>query len=285
MTWKRAGFVVPGGIHLHESPALLAAIRGRDAADVAKLTTEAALPAGCKAYPHGDVAFVLIPSATSEAGGDLPECVRVLKQLAGQRPIGAELVLDDWSESDFLAAKQRLGDELAQEPRLLVTFHGGEAAAHAARFAASLNEANAYAAASCVLVEGLQRRKRVAVLALRQGASVTALDGRELEAQGYFWFLEPPRQKGQPRPTPPVLDDQRLARELSQSLGQAVQVEGRPDFYRGGSMARVTTTEPACALAAMVAAAGRFGTQINPWLRDVDPYGFLLRRLLSDLRE
>jgi MoaA/NifB/PqqE/SkfB family radical SAM enzyme len=284
LTWKRAGFVVPGGIHLHESPALLAAIRGRDAADAAKLLACAVLPAGCKSYLHGEVAFVLVPSATSEAGGDLPECVKLLKQLAGQRALGAELVLDDWSESEFLAAKQRLGDELAQEPRLLVNFHGGEASAQAIRFAASLNEADARAAASCVLVEGLQRRKRVAVLALRQGASVTALDGRELEAQGYFWFLEPPRQKGQKRPDPPVLDGEQLARELSQSLGQAVQVEGRPDFYRGGSIARVTTTEPARALAAMVAAAGRFGAQINPWLRDVHPYGFLLRRLLADLR-
>src|SRR5262249_25371676 len=31
LTWKRAGFVVPGGIHLHESPSLLAAIRCQDA--------------------------------------------------------------------------------------------------------------------------------------------------------------------------------------------------------------------------------------------------------------
>lgn len=285
LTWKRAGFVAPGGIHLHESPALLAAIRGSDSADAAKLAGNAALPAGCKSYLHGEVAFVLIPRATSEEGGDLPQCVGLLKQLAGPRPIGAELVLDeDFNEADFLSAKQRLGAELPQVPRLMVVFHGGEATAHAARFAESLNEAEAQAAAGCVLVKGLQRRKRVAVLALRQGASVTALDGRELEAQGYFWFLEPPRQKGQKKPAPRVIDDEKLKRELSDSLGQSVHIEAGPKF-RGGVIARLTTNDPARALASMVAVAARMGTQINPWLRDIEPYGFLLRRLLADLRE
>jgi hypothetical protein len=27
------------------------------------------------------------------------------------------------------------------------------------------------------------------------------------------------------------------------------------------------------------------GLGLNPWLRDLEPYGFLLRRLLADLRE
>jgi MoaA/NifB/PqqE/SkfB family radical SAM enzyme len=285
LTWKRAGFVVPGGIHLHESPALLAAIRGRDSDDAAQLVAGVDLPAGCKSYLHGDVAFVLVPRATSEAGGDLPESVQRLKQLAGPRPIGAELVLDeDFSEAEFLSAKQRLGAELPQVPRLLVAFHGGEASVQAARFAASLTEAQAQASAGCVLVEGLQRRKRVAVLALRQGASVTALDGRELEAQGYFWFLEAPRKKGEKKPDPRVIDGEKLARELSDSLGKAVEIETGPNF-RGGVIARFTTDDPARAFTSMVAAAGRLGTQINPWLRDVEPYRFLLRRLLADLRE
>jgi hypothetical protein len=134
------------------------------------------------------------------------------------------------------------------------------------------------------LVEGLQRRKRAAVLALRQGASVTALDGRELEAQGYFWFLEPSRQRGEKKPEPRVLDSETLKRALSDSLGQPVQVEAGPNF-RGGVVARLTTDDPARALASMVAAATQLGTQINPWLREVEPYGFLLRRLLADLRE
>jgi Radical SAM superfamily len=285
LTWKRAGFVAPGGIHLHESPALLAVIRGQDAADAARLVAGAALPPGCKSYLHGNVAFVMIPNATSDEGGALPECVKLLKELAGRRPIGAELVLDeDFSEAEFLSAKQRIGADLPRLPRLMVAFHGGEATAHAARFAASLNEADAQPAAGCVLIEGLQRRKRVAVLALRQGASVTALDGRELEAQGYFWSLEAPRQKGKKRPEPPVIDGERLGRELSDSLGKAVQVEAGP-AYRGGVIARLTTDDPARALASMVAAATRLGAQINPWLRDLEPYRFLLQRLLADLQD
>lgn len=285
LTWKRAGFVAPGGIHLHESPALLAAIRGSDAGDAAKLVRDAALPAGCKSYLHGDVAFILIPRATSEEPADLLQCVTLLKQLAGRRALGAELVLDEeFSEPDLLSAKQRLGAELPQVPRLMVMFHGGEATARAARFAEALNEAETRAAAGCVLIEGLQRRKRVAVLALRQGASVTALDGRELEAQGHFWFLEPPRKKGEKKPESRVIDGEKLKRELSDTLGQRVRVEAGPNF-RGGVSVRVTTTDPGGALASMVAAAGRLGAQLNPWLRDLEPYGFLLRRLLADLRE
>jgi len=283
LAWKRAGFVAPGGIHLHESPALLAAIRGNDPRDAAKLLEAGALPAGCKSYLHGDVAFVLIPQATCDRRGDLPRCVELLKEHAGQRPISAELVLDeDFDEAQFLLAKQRLGVDLARVPRLMALFYGGEATAQAARFAESLNEASAMAAAGCVLIEGLERRKRVAVLALRQGASVTALDGRELEAQGYFWFLEHP-QKGK-KPDPRVIDEEKLKRELSDSVGQPVHLEAGPSF-RGGVIARVTTNDPGRALAAMTAAATRLGTQLNPWLRELDPYGFLLRRLLADLRE
>jgi hypothetical protein len=285
LTWKRAGFVVPGGIHLHESPALLTAIRGNDSADAAKLVDDAALPSGSKSYLHGNVVFVVIPRATREAGGGLPQCVQLLKQRAGRRAIAAELVLaEDFSEAQFLSAKQRLGAELPQVPRLMVVFHGGQATAHAAHFAKSLNEADAQAAAACVLIEGLQRRKRVAVLALRQGAFVAALDGRELEAQGYFWFMETPRQKGEKKPAPRVIDSERLRLELSLSFAQPVHVEAGPG-WRGGVVARVTTNDPARALASMVAVADRLGTQISPWLRDLDPYGFLLRRLLADLRE
>jgi hypothetical protein len=82
----------------------------------------------------------------------MPQCVNLIKE---RRPIGAELVLDeDFSEADFLSAKQRLGAELPRVPRMMVVFHGGEATAHAARFAESLNKADAHAAAGCVLIEG-----------------------------------------------------------------------------------------------------------------------------------
>jgi hypothetical protein len=35
----------------------------------------------------------------------------------------------------------------------------------------------------------------------------------------------------------------------------------------------------------MVAAAKMLGAQLNPWLSDVEPYRFLLQRLLADVRE
>jgi hypothetical protein len=75
-----------------------------------------------------------------------------------------------------------------------------------------------------------------------------------------------------------------LARELSDRLAKPVQVEAGPSF-RGGVIARLTTDDPARALAAMVAAAKMLGAQLNPWLSDVEPYRFLLQRLLADVRE
>jgi hypothetical protein len=290
LTWKRGGFVVRGGIHLHESPALLAAIRGREPADAAQLIAGAKLPEGWRAYQHGEVAFVLVPSATKGEDDALPACAQRLKSLAGTRPLSAELVLDQWDETEFLAAKQRLGVELSCSPRLQVIFwHGWESAAHAARFAQALNEANTYVVGGHVLVDGLSRRKRAAVLALRQGASVSALDGRELKVQGSFWFNEPPVSKGQkgqkaPKQQPRVIDAEKLARELSGRLHQNVLVEAAPS-YRNGVVARVTSSEPPRALTALLEASRQLGAELNTWLSDIEPYGFLLRRLLADLRQ
>lgn len=80
------------------------------------------------------------------------------------------------------------------------------------------------------------------------------------------------------------MDGEKLSRELSDSLGRDVRVEAGPSFW-GGVIARLTTDEPARALAALVAAAARLDAQLNPWLSDVQPHRWVLERLLADLRK
>jgi MoaA/NifB/PqqE/SkfB family radical SAM enzyme len=278
LAWKRGGFVVAGGIHLHDSPSLLAAIRCRDAQDA---RARAAQAAALQTFAHGEVLFVLVSEATREKTAPFEAHVRSLADLAAGRPLGAELVLHDWDLAAFLAAKQRLGAELRTQPRLLIVFYGGDGVEKARRFADQLTEATAHVCGSAVLVEGVQRRKRAAVLGLRQGGFVSAIDGTELNVHGSFWMLQPPRTKGI-RTAPLVLDVDAVVSDLSAALGSPVKVE----IQRNGTgQVVVTTTEPGRVLRAMALAADRAGAQINPWVSDVDPTLHLLQRLMADVRE
>lgn len=258
-------------------------IRCRDEADVQSIVETARDDSyGCRLYPHGALLFAHIPGATSDTGGALIERVRHLEALASGRPLGAELLCDDWDEAEFIDAKQRLGVELPTTPRLQVLYYGGRAGEDARHFAAQVTEADARAHAGCVLIEGIARRKRLAVLALRQGADVTPLDGTELDVSGFFWFLEPPRQQGQKAPPPPTLDPEGLGRELSDALGTRVHAEPGPP-WQSGARVRVRTADPARALAVIELTAERLGTQLNLGITDVDPLAFLLRRLMTDV--
>jgi MoaA/NifB/PqqE/SkfB family radical SAM enzyme len=278
LAWKRGGFVVSGGIHLHESPSLLAAIRCRDADDARALVTR---NAGFELFPHGDVLFARIHDATDTNNGSLEDRTRKLVAFADGRELGAELALDEWDEPAFLAAKQRLGNELRLEPRLVVSFWGDKALDDAARFAKQVTEAAVHVCHRVLLIERLSRRKRTAVLALRQGAAVNALDGREVEVSGYFWFLEPPRTKGVKAPPRPGVDLEALVRALSTRLGR--QVTPAPVNSNHGGQVRILTEEPARVLAAMASVADEMGMQLSPWVCDVDPMSHLLRRLISDV--
>src|SRR6185503_5102404 len=108
LTWKRAGYVVAGGIHEHDSPTLLACIRCRDAADARRVQGgEAAF--GGTLHLHGDLVFACAPTATRGAEDDvLSGLAQRLETLAEGRPLGAELVLGAWDEDAFLEAKKRL---------------------------------------------------------------------------------------------------------------------------------------------------------------------------------
>jgi hypothetical protein len=280
LTWKRAGYVVAGGIHEHDPPTLLASIRCRDAADAHRIQAgEAAF--GGTLHLHGDLVFACAPTATRGANEDeLSRLAQRLETLAEGRPLGAELVFGAWDEAAFLEAKKRLGGDLPTVPRLFVAFYLGDAAADAKRFARALTEADARVFRRAVLVEGLVRRKRAAVLALRQGAVVVALDGRNVKVSGSFWFMPPPSTKGK-KADERLIEVEALARVLSDRIGAAVQVEpGRG--WRGGAQMNVVTDQPQRVLAAMAAEAEALGAEVNLWVADVDKMAWVMRRLVAD---
>jgi MoaA/NifB/PqqE/SkfB family radical SAM enzyme len=271
--WKRAGYVAPGGIHLHEHPPLFAAIRCSNEADARAL--QAANP-GLRTFLHGRLLFVIVPDATHTPGSSLQQHAAALAALAGSRPTGAELVLEDWDEAAFLSAKQRLGTAQKTVRRLFARFPSGDAAR---RFAAGITEATARAFGSTVLIEGLQRRKRAAVRALRQGADVGAVDGAEAAVHGWFWTPEPPGERGKKRARA-VLDLDELRRRFTETLGREVTLQHEPSW--SGARLRVTTGDPGRALAALDSTARELGAQITSWVSEADPMLELLRRLIAD---
>lgn len=195
--------------------------------------------------------------------------------------LGVE-VLEEWDGAAFIDAKQRLAVDLESRPRLEVLFWGQDARAHAKRFAAGVNEATAHTHEGCVLIERVARRKRLAVLALRQGTHVTALDSRELDVHGLFWFLEPPRRRGVKAPAPRQLAPEDVARRLSASVGTPVHTERGPS-WRSGVRAKVRSAEPRQVLAAMAHTAEALGTQLTLNVSEVDSLSFTLRRLVADV--
>jgi hypothetical protein len=283
LTWKRAGYVVAGGIHEHDSPTLLACIRCRDADDARRVRAGEA-EFGGTLHVHGDLVFAIAPTATRDRGEDvLNDLAQRLETLADGRPLGAELVLGAWDDKAFLEANKRLGVDLPAVPRLFAVFYtgnAGDAAADAKRFAGALAEAEARVFGRAVLVEGLARRKRAAVLALRQGAAVVALDGRNVKVSGTFWFMPPPPMKGK-KADPRLIDAEALARSLSDRIRAAVHVKPERD-WRGGVHMNVVTDQPQRALAAMRAEAEALGAEVSLWVADVDKLGWVMRRLVED---
>jgi sugar phosphate isomerase/epimerase len=124
------------------------------------------------------------------------------------------------------------------------------------------------------------RRKRAAVLALRQGAAVVALDGRDVKVSGSFWFMPPPPTKGK-KADKRLIDAEALAAALSNRIGAAVLPPPATD-WRGGGRMDVVTDEPQRVLAAMAAEAEALGAEVNLWVGDVDNVGWVMRRVVED---
>lgn len=197
LTWKRGGAVVPGGIHVHGSLTVIAAIRCTSAADARTVAARSTHP-HARAYVHGDLVLATIPMLAHD-DPSLPSTLVAVRDwitgLAGERRLAVELHDHPVVDADVIAIKQRLGEALPTAPRLIISFWGVSKSEDARAFAALVHGEQACVVANTVLVDPAERPKRLAVLAYRRGAYVAALSGARVRVHGTLWFDAPPRTK------------------------------------------------------------------------------------------
>ena len=284
LAWKQGAASMSGGIHSHEVT-LLAAVRTASADEARKLAAvKWADEFSARPFIYGDTLLLVMGLMGQE--GELEACKSGLEALADGRPLAVEVHSDIVSSESMLEVMKRLGVPIHQTPRLVLQFWGGDPAVaqkKAAHFAQMVTEAEVTVAAACVLISGLSRRKRLAVLAYRQGATVGALDGVELQVSARLVLPELPRQKGR-RAVQPSIDIALLQDDLRLSLwpGVPLQVE---QGYRGAAQVRVTSTQPERVLETLKQAAQRLGATTHFWVSEPQALAMSVRRLLAEVRE
>ena len=145
-----------------------------------------------------------------------------------------------------------------------------------------LADPRATVAGSCVLVDDVARRKRIAVLAHRRDAVVTAVDGTEVRVRGYLWREPPPRTKGK-RVEPGTLDPAPVEAALVARLPRAGIEVGPSQSHFHTLPVGITTDAPADALAALADLGASLACRLHLSIEDVDPLAFAVRRLLADV--
>ncbi len=282
LAWKRGAFVVPGGIHVHESSTLFAAIRARDSDDV-KVLSSAAEGQAFEVFPYGHTVFLRVQH--SEENGGLANIKEQLLRLSGERPLAAELFYQHWTRSDILEAQKCLGETPPTRQRLWIQFPDyDQGVEKASAFAATLTDQTVYLGSTWLMVDPVRGRKHVAVLAHRRGANVTALEAEEVSVEAYFWRPRPLPRKGRKaeRRSMPAL--QTVEAELN-SVGPLLRgskIDRKKD-HNDAVVARLLTSDPGQALSAMETIGKQLGLSLWPHIADPNPVAALLRRLRSDL--
>ncbi|WP_423372223.1 radical SAM protein [Burkholderia sp. LMG 32019] len=281
LAWKKGAYVVPGGIHAHDV-FLLAAVRASSADDARNLAARQPHPAA-RTWLHGDVILVTLELQGDGAPGELIEIQQLLTAYSAGRPLAAELVFDDFDEAAMLSVMKRLGAEIGSLPRLALHFGWREESGQkAVRFAQMIGEGQTSVAGACVLVSGLQRRKRLAVLAYRQGAHVSAIDGSEVRVSAYFVVPDAMPQKGR-RAEPGEIDIDRVREALQQRFPSGVRIEVRAGYRRSMAFMNVVTADPGYAFTQLEQLAALFDARLTIGVHEVDPLAFAVRRVIADV--
>ncbi|EMN5127722.1 MULTISPECIES: hypothetical protein, partial [Burkholderia] len=216
--------------------------------------------------------------------GELVEARQWLAAYAAGRPLAAELVFDDMDETAMLAVMKRLGAEIGRTPRLAVHFGWrDDAGQKAVRFAQMVGEGQTNVAGKCVLVSGLERRKRLAVLAYRQGAHVSAIDGREVRVSAYLAVPGAKPQKGR-RAEAGEIGIGRVRDALHQRFPGGIRMDVRAGYRRGTAYVNIVTADPGYAFAQFEQLAASLGATLSIGVHEVDPLAFAVRRVIADVR-
>lgn len=278
LAWKRGARVLPGGIHVHDPITLFGAIAARDDGD-RKEIVRAIEAAGMESFIHGLTVFVPVPAAMS-----LTEQANAVIALAAGRPVAAELC-EEWAKEDVVHALSRLGRGGPTRPRLWIRFPStADGPARTRRFADTLSDQQIVLGSNWLIVDPVLGRKRVAVLAYRRDAEVTALDAETVSVLGQFWRPRPPSQKGKKvvqAPMPTTEELQATLRRQGAAFHDAT-VESRQN-YNDTLSVEIPTAEPGRVLSAMEVVANNLGLTLWPGISDPEPTLAMLARLRADL--
>ncbi|VWC60270.1 radical SAM protein [Burkholderia lata] len=282
LAWKKGAYVVPGGIHAHDVH-LLAAVRASSAEDARNLAGQTPHPAA-RTWLHGDVILVTLELQGDSVPDEIIETRQWLTAYAAGRPLAAELVFDDMNEAAMLAVMKRLGAEIGRTPRLALHFGWRDGSGEkAARFAQMIGEGQTNVAGKCVLVSGLERRKRLAVLAYRQGAHVSAIDGHEVRVSAYFVVPGAKPQKGR-RAEPGEIDIGRVREALHQRFPGGMRFDVKSGYRRDTAYVNIVTADPGYAFTQLEQLAAWLGATLSIGVHEVDPLAFAVRRVIADVR-
>jgi MoaA/NifB/PqqE/SkfB family radical SAM enzyme len=283
LAWKRGAHVIDG-IHVHDNLMLLAAIRAHDSADVRKLLREDIAKIG-RSYQHGEIVLLVCP-LPDQAPETLDQLCARVRSVAADRAHSVEIVTVECDEAAMIPVLQRLGNELPLRPRLVFSSHGVDSQQRLETLERLVTSDEGIVSArvgGTLLVEGIARRKRLAVLGYRHGASVRARDAAEQKLNAAFWFEQPPSERGR-KSEPVLIDPERLRAALTAHLprGQSFELEcpGYAHFIR----VVLTSSEPALVLAAFGRCAGELGSHFNVWLADTNQLALAVHRVVADVR-
>ncbi|VWC45414.1 radical SAM protein [Burkholderia aenigmatica] len=282
LAWKKGAYVVPDGVHAHHV-FLLAAVRASSADDARTLASLTPHPAA-RTWLHGDVILVTLELQGDSVPGELVETRQWLTAFAAGRRLAAELVFEDMDDAAMLSVLKRLGTEIGKTPRLALHFGWrDESGERAARFAQMIEDGQTNIAGKCVLVSGLERRKRLAVLAYRQGAHVCAIDGSEVRVSAYLSVPDVRPQPGR-RAIPGEIDIGRVREALRQRFPGGIRIDVKAGYRRGMAFVDIVTADPAYAFAQLEQLAALFDATLSLWVHEVDPLAFAVRRVIADVR-
>lgn len=314
LAWKRGASVAPGGVHEHDPAALIVAVEAADAADrevlaaILTLETEAhaieaaiqraaaratlgglvpdepSEPPGVVAFAHGDAVIAMVRVLGGWPGKSLVEARDWLAAEVGSRVHAVALVFTDDPAAALFAARDRLDDRPAQTPRLWIGFGLRDGAeAEAEDFARTLPGARAIVAGRHVLVDPAPDRARLAVLALRRGAHVHALDGTRVVAEGAMRFdRDAPRYIAPHGALDPPAAEGVLRRFLP--AGHIGAIAWTEHAWRPNHTVAIETDAPSDVLAALTRYARAIGATEELSLREVDPVAAACRRVLDAIR-
>ena len=284
LAWKKGAHVIPGGVHIHDGLCLLAAVRAANEQQAQALASAPPHPAAAT-YLHGDVVLLTLALMDGERAPDsIGEAHRLLAAYAGNRPLAAEMLFETVDDAAMIAVKKRLGAAIPKTPRLAVGFWGEDAESKAASFARLVDEGKVTVAGTCALISGIERRKRLALLAYRRGAYVTALDGAEVVVHGHLFLPPLAPRKGQ-RAEHPAIEVDAVKAAIGQKLFGEFRVAVTPaNSWNYGPTVEIRTTDPARALSALAQVAQELHVSLRVWVREIDPLALAVRRIIAEVR-